>query len=73
MPEILGRHGWLYNETKALHDEGAILSRSGDSPFQLRMLKGVSSDVSCYSKMCLYVPDPMCVSALDRAGSKQQT
>ena len=21
MPEILGRHGWLYNETKALHDE----------------------------------------------------
>ena len=73
MPEILGRHGWLYNETKALHDEGAILSCSGDSPFQLRMLKGVSSDVSCHSKLCLYVPDPMCVSALDRAGSKQQT
>ena len=58
MSEVLGRPGWLYNETKALHDEGAILSCSGDSPFQLRLLKGVSSDVSCLSKMCLYVSDP---------------
>ena len=55
------------------YDEGAILSCSGDSPFQLRMLKGVSSDVSRHYKMRLYVPDPMCVSAFDRAGSKQQT
>ena len=70
MSEMLGRHGWLYNETKALHDEGAILSCSGDSPFQLRMLKGVSSDASCHSKMCLYLPDPMAVS--DTTGSRQK-
>ena len=62
MSEVLGRPGWLYNETKALHDEGAILSCSGDSPFQLRLLKGVSSDVSCLSKMCLYVSDPADIS-----------
>ena len=53
MANVLGHNGWLYNETKALHEEGAILSCSGDSPFQLRLLKGVSSDVSCLSKMCL--------------------
>ena len=62
MSEVLGRPRWLYNETKALHDEGAILSCSGDSPFQLRLLKGVSSDVSCLSKMCLYVSDPADIS-----------
>ena len=59
MSEVLGHPGWLYNETKALHDEVAILSCSGDSPFlQLRLLKGVINDVSCLSKMCLYVSDP---------------
>ena len=42
--------------------KGAILSCSGDSPFQLRLLKGVSSDVSCLSKMCLYVSDPADIS-----------
>ena len=58
MSEVLGRPGCLYKETKALHDEGVILSCSGDSPFQLRLLKGVSSDVSCLSKMWLYISDP---------------
>ena len=58
MSEVLGRPGWLYNETKTLHDEGAILSCSGDSLFQVRLLKCVSSDVSCLSKKCLYVSDP---------------
>ena len=62
MSEVLGRPGWLYNETKALHNEGAILSCSGDSPLQLRLLKGVCSDVSGLSKMCLYVSDPANVS-----------
>ena len=62
MSDVLGRPGWLYNETKDLHDEGAILRCSGDSPFQLRLLKGVSSDVSCLSKMCLYVSDPADIS-----------
>ena len=52
MSEVLGRPGWSYNVTKALHDESPIQSCSGDSPFQLRLLKGVSSDVSCLSKMC---------------------
>ena len=70
MPEILGRHGWLYNETKALNDEGAILSCSGDSPFQLRLLKGVSNDTMALSKMCLYVPDPIGVSV--KTDSRQQ-
>ena len=64
MANVLGHNGWLYNETKALHEEGAILSCSGDSPFQLRLLKGVSSDVSCLSKMCLYVPDPPILSQI---------
>ena len=57
MANVLGHNGWLYNETKALHKEGEILNCSGDSPFQLILLKGVNSDVSCLSKMCLYVPD----------------
>ena len=70
MPEILGRHGWLYNETKALNDEGAILSCSGDSPFQLRLLKGGSNDTPALSKMCLYVPDPIGVS--NKTDSRQQ-
>ena len=64
MANVLGHNGWLYNETKALHEEGSILSCSGDSPFQLRLLKGVSSDVSCLSKMCLYVPDPPILSQI---------
>ena len=62
MSEVLGRPGWLYNETKALHVEGDILSCSGDSPLQRRLLKGVSSDVSCLSKMGLYVSDPADIS-----------
>ena len=57
MANVLGHNGWLYNEAKALHEEGALLNCSGDSPFQLISLKGVNSDVSCLSKMCLYVPD----------------
>ena len=64
MANLLGHNGWFYNETKALHEEGAILSCSGDSPSQLRLLKGVSSDVSCLSKMCLYVPDPPILSQI---------
>ena len=71
MPEILGTRGWLYNETKALNDAGATLSCSGDSPFQLRFLKGVSSDVSSRSKMCLYVPDLIGVSNI--TDSRQHT
>ena len=62
MPEVLGRPGWLYNETKALQDDSAILICSGDSTFLLRLLKGVSSDVSCLSKKCLYVSDPAAIS-----------
>ena len=62
MANVLGQNGWLYNETKALYQEGNILSCSGDSPSQLRLLKGVSSDVSFLSKMCLYVPDPPILS-----------
>ena len=73
MSEVLGRPGWLYNETKALHDEGAILSCSGDSPFQLRLLKGVSSDVSCLSKMCLYVSDPADISNPPLKQTKKDT
>ena len=64
MANVLGHNGWLYNETKALHEEVAIMSCSGDSPFQLRLLKGVSSDVSYLSKMCLYVPDPPILSQI---------
>ena len=64
MANVVGHNGWLYNETKELHEEGAILRCSGDSPFQLRLLKGVSSDVSCLSKMCLYVPDPPILSQI---------
>ena len=64
MANVLGHSGWLYNETKALHEEGAILSCSGDSPFQLRLLEGGSSDVSCLSKMCLHVPDPPILSQI---------
>ena len=73
MSEVLGRPGWLYNETKALHDEGAILSCSCDSPFQLRLLKGVSSDVSCLSKMCLYVSDPADISNPPLKQTKKDT
>ena len=62
MANILGHNGWEYSETKALHGEAAVLSCSGESNFQLRVLKGVSSDVSCLSEMCLYVNDPPILS-----------
>ena len=62
MSEVLGSPGWLYNETRDLHDRCAILRCSGDSPFQLRLLKSVSSDVSCLSKMCPCVSDPADIS-----------
>ena len=39
MANVLGHNEWLYNKIKALHEEGAILCCSGDSPFQLRELK----------------------------------
>ena len=54
----------VYNETKALHEVGAILNCSGDSPFKQRLPKGVSGDVSCLSKKCLYVPDPPILSQI---------
>lgn len=57
MSRTLGQKGWLYEQTKMLHEEGVIFSCSGDSPFQLRLLKGVSMN-STLSKMSLYVLDP---------------
>ena len=64
MTNVLGHNEWLYNETTALHEEGAIWSCSGDSPSQLRLLKRVSSDVSCLSEMCLIVPDAPILSEI---------
>ena len=42
-----------------------ILSCSGHSPFQLRLLKGVIRDFSSLSKRCLCVRDPLSLSQLE--------
>lgn len=58
MPTKAGGKGWLYEATERLVNKGVVLSISGDTPFLLRMLKGVSSDITNHSRLALYVEDP---------------
>ena len=49
--------GWLYSKTNSLRQLGAKLTYSGDSPFLLRLVIGVSNEQSSdtVSRLPLYV------------------
>ena len=49
--------GWLYQETKQLHEMGLKITCSGDQPFLLRLILGISKDDAkeYASKIPLYV------------------
>jgi hypothetical protein len=49
--------GWLYKQTCSLHEAGAIVSYSGDTPFLLRVVTGNASDDVHSSRMALHI-DP---------------
>ena len=56
---IVGQRGFLFNQTKELHEPGALVTCSGYSPFILRMLSSSLSDSSTsHSKLELFIADP---------------
>ena len=60
-PTIVGRQdtGWLYRQTKELDRLGVKLTYSGDSPFLLRLVLGISTDRAKEfpSKLPIYLKD----------------
>ena len=58
-PTIAGDQssGWLYQKTLELSDRGVKLTYSGDTPFLLRLILGISCETNFESKMPLHVPD----------------
>ena len=48
--------GWLYMQTKRLHDLGVILTYTADSPFISRIILGIASDKSSPTLMPVYIP-----------------
>ena len=58
-PTIAGDQssGWLYQKTSELSDRGVKLTYSGDTPFLLRLILGISCETNFESKMPLHVPD----------------
>ena len=60
-PTVIGNQvtGWLYQETLKLHQLGAKLTYSGDSPYLLRLILGAGSELENKypSKLPLYVED----------------
>ena len=60
-PTIVGRQetGWLYKQTKELHSLGVKVTYSGDSPFLLRLILGISNERAREfpSKLPIYVKD----------------
>ena len=49
--------GWLYQKTSELSDRGVNLTYSGDTPFLLLLILGISCETNFESKMPLHVPD----------------
>ena len=58
-PQFLGQKetGWLYEQTKHLHDLGVKLTYSGDQPFLLRLVLGISNDYHTRSMLPLYLSE----------------
>ena len=58
-PTIAGdqNSGWLYQKTSELSNRGVNLTYSGDTPFLLRLILGISCETNFESKMPLHVPD----------------
>ena len=58
-PTIAGdkSSGWLYQKTSELSDRGVKLTYSGDTPFLLRLILGISCETNFESKMPLHIPD----------------
>ena len=58
-PTIAGDQssGWLYQETSELSDRGVKLTDSGDTPFLLRLILGISCETNFKSKMPLHISD----------------
>ena len=60
-PTIVGRQetGWLYQQTKELDSLGVKVTYSGDSPFLLRLILGISNERAREfpSKLPIYVKD----------------
>ena len=58
-PTIAGDQssGWLYQKTSELSDRGVKLTYSGDTPFLLRLILGISCETNFESKMPLHIPD----------------
>ena len=50
--------GWLFNKTFELSNRGVKLTYSGDSPFLIRLILGITNETSSPSRMPLHVTDP---------------
>lgn len=59
-PSVAGDQcsGWLFQQTKQLQEKGVILTISGDSPFLLRLILGISTERTSQtrSQLPLYIP-----------------
>ena len=49
--------GWLFNKTLELSNRGVKLTYSGDSPFLIRLVLGITNETSTPSKIPLHVTD----------------
>ena len=58
-PTIAGvqESGWLFMKTLELSKRGVILTYSGDSPFLMRLVLGITNESASPSKMPLYVTE----------------
>ncbi len=69
--DLVGEKGWLYNMTKELFSLGAKIYCTGDSPWLLRLISCLGSNVGHFrlAKLPLYVkdPDPVDVQAEEQA------
>ena len=50
--------GWLFNKALGLSNRGVKLTYSGDSPFLIRLVLGITNETSSRSRMPLHITDP---------------
>ena len=50
--------GWLFNKTLELSNRGVKLTYSGDSPFLIRLVLGITNETSSPSRLPLHITDP---------------
>ena len=58
-PTIAGDQNscWLYQKTSEFSNRGVILTYSGDTPFLLQLILGISFETNFESKIPLHIPD----------------